>query len=92
MFKWLKRRKDVKKLKALKKEITEAVASLEVVRDKTIIGELTDTRNPGGPVQLDKVNITQLIMSLYAVMDEMDKEIDDRTRERPPICKERVKE
>lgn len=91
MFKWFKRRKDIKKLKALRKEILEAVTSLEVVRDKTTIGGLTDTNSQLKPMQIEDVNLSQILVDLRVVIGEMDNEIDDRTRERKPIFKEKLK-
>ena len=91
MFKWLKRRRDVKKLKALKKEILEAVISLEVVRDKTTIGELVNDVIVSSSMQIKDINLSQIMVALRVVIKEMDNEIDDRTRERKPIFKEKVR-
>ena len=91
MFKLWKSRKDTKRLKSLKKEINEAITSLEVVRDETTIGDMTNSKTAVLGRCLDKVNITQIILSLSVIISEMDKEIDDRTRKRQPIFKEVVK-
>ncbi len=91
MFKWWKRRKDVKKLKGLRKEILEAIASLEVVRNKTTIGELVNDVIVSSSMELKDINLSQIMVALRVVIKEMDVEIDDRTRERKPIFKERVK-
>jgi hypothetical protein len=78
MFNWLRKRREIKKIKAIRANLDKAVGELETIRDRTIIGE-----------SLEEFHITETIVNLYKVIEEIDKEVDDRTRVRKSIFQEK---
>lgn len=87
MFKWWKKRKDLKKLKAIKELLINSVEALDTVRHKTIIGDLTNLKACTTSTTISCVNIPQIIIHIEAIMNQIDIEVDDRTREREPLFK-----
>lgn len=78
MFKWLKKRRELKRIKAIRDNLNEAVSSLGTIRDFTIINK-----------SLPAIHITDTIVNIYKVIEKIDEEIDDRTRVRESIFQER---
>jgi len=83
MFKWWKRRKQVKKMKSLRDKISLSVGVLETIRDETIIGEVTDTK----PI-VSNADITNVVDTIKNIIKEIDIEVGDRTRKREFLFKE----
>jgi hypothetical protein len=87
MFKWLKKRKQIKKMKSLRKKINPLIGILETLRDETIIGEQTESK----PI-VRNADINSVIEVVRNIFEEIDAEIDDRTREREFLFKDKVKQ
>lgn len=82
MFKWYRKRKELKKIKKLKESLNEGINALGEVRDRTIIGDLANKGASSQSVDISTVNITSVVIAILAIIDEIDKEVDDRTRPR----------
>lgn len=95
MFKWWKKKREIKKIMSLKNSLNKAIAKLETVRDNTIVGDSTyrDAQYADGfEMDIAKVDITSIVVSIHAIIHEIDREIDDRTRERDPLFPEKSDE
>ena len=82
MFRWIKKRKEIKKLKKLRDKIQSTIEAIITLREETIIGEFTETspivRNSDFDTVIEIINKT---------IQEIDSEIEDRTRIREPLFK-----
>ena len=87
MFKWWKRRKQIKKMKSLRDKISPSIEALGVLRDETIIGEHTDST----PIVRNS-DFSHVIHTIECIIKEIDDEIDDRTRKREFLFKDNVKQ
>jgi len=83
MFKWWKRRKEIKKMNALKKELHNSIEALKTLRFETIIGEDTETKST-----VRNGEISEAITFIAKIIDEINVEVDDRTRQREFLFKE----
>ena len=87
MFKWLRKRKEIKKLRKLKDKIQNSIEVFKTLREETIIGEFTETepivRNSDFDTVIDIINKT---------IQEIDSEIEDRTRIRENLFKDKQKD
>lgn len=80
MFKWWKKRKDIKRIKALKQSFLQTMHDLILVKTQTSIGN--------NEVCPDVYEARNTISVLVGMIDE---EIEDRTKERPHLFRENKK-
>ena len=93
MFKWWKRRRDLKKLKSLKGILLKSLDALEIIEQKTIIGDKTFTSMSSiSSKDITEIDVFKIKLGIQVILNEMDVEIDDRTRVREPLFKEELKE
>jgi hypothetical protein len=93
MFKWWKRRRDLKKLKSLKEILLKSLDALEIIEQKTIIGDKTSTSMSSvSSKDITEIDVFKIKLGIQVILNEMDVEIDDRTRVREPLFKEELKD
>jgi len=88
MIKWWKRRKEIKRIKAIKDTLEQAQEAIETIRDLTPIGDLTSNHSSSSSSNISRINLTQMCIDIFQIIDAIDKEVDDRTRERKSLFTE----
>lgn len=80
MFEWLKKRREIKKMKSLKKEVEKSIEVMMTLIDNTILGENTETKS-----DFSNSEMGAAVGLMQKIVKEIDAEIDDRTRQREPM-------
>ena len=88
MFKWLEKRRNIKKIKSLKEKLLTAIKSIDIIQEKTIIGDkFSKSTSTVNSEDISGIDFFKIKLGIQVIINEINKEIEDRTKVRKPLFK-----